>query len=76
MTSHISSIQVISHDILMFLLGGNEILLQNAGQDATTQFEDINHSAKAFVYMKDLYIGDYENPDDNKESWEEYVKRK
>ena len=27
--------------------GGNEILLQNAAMDATTQFEDINHSAKA-----------------------------
>jgi len=24
--------------------GGKQILLQNAGQDATTQFEDIGHS--------------------------------
>ena len=28
-------------------IGGGEILIQNAAMDATTQFEDINHSAKA-----------------------------
>jgi cytochrome b involved in lipid metabolism len=50
--------------------------VQNAGMDATTQFEDINHSAKAFEYMEGLYIGDFQNPDDNKESWEDYVRRK
>ena len=44
--------------------------------DATTQFEDINHSSKADEYMKDLYIGDFVDPDDNKESWEDYVRRK
>ncbi len=44
--------------------------------DATTQFEDINHTDKAFVLMKDLYIGDFKNPGDDKESWEEYMKRK
>jgi cytochrome b involved in lipid metabolism len=50
--------------------------LQNAGQDATTQFEDINHSKKADLLMKDLYIGDFYNPEEEKESWEDYVKRK
>ena len=44
--------------------GGKQILLQNAGQDATTQFEDISHSSKADEYMKDLYIGDFEPADD------------
>ena len=44
--------------------GGKQILLQNAGQDATTQFEDISHSPKADEYMKDLYIGDFEPEDD------------
>ena len=51
-------------------------MLQNAGMDATTQFEDINHSDKARVFMKDLYIGDFYNPEADKESWEDYVKRK
>ena len=44
--------------------GGKQILLQNAGQDATTQFEDINHSEKADKLMKDLFIGDFEPEDD------------
>lgn len=44
--------------------------------DATTQFEDINHTAKAFKFMEDLYIGEFRNPEDSKESWEEYVRRK
>ena len=48
--------------------GGKQILLQNAGQDATTQFEDISHSPKADEYMKDLYIGDFEPEDDGNNS--------
>ena len=51
-------------------------MIQNAGQDATTQFEDINHTKKAAEYMKTFYIGDFYNPEDEKESWEEYIKRK
>ena len=57
-------------------LGGNEILLQNAAMDATTQFEDINHSAKAQELMRGMYIGDFLNPEEQKESWEDYTKRK
>jgi cytochrome b involved in lipid metabolism len=56
--------------------GGNEILLQNAAMDATTQFEDINHSAKAHELMRKMYVGDFYNPDEAKESWEDYTKRK
>ena len=48
--------------------GGKQILLQNAGQDATTQFEDISHSEKADEFMKDLYIGDFEPEDDGENS--------
>ena len=44
--------------------------------DATTQFEDIHHSKKADEYMRELYIGDFHNPDHESESWEEYVKRR
>ena len=48
--------------------GGKQILLQNAGQDATTQFEDIAHSPKSDEYMKDLYIGDFVPDDDGANS--------
>ena len=44
--------------------------------DATTQFEDIHHSKKADEIMKELYIGDFDNPDADGESWEDYIKRK
>lgn len=74
MTSPNSSTQVIFTKLI--ITGGTEILVQNAGQDATTQFEDINHSAKAQIAMRDLYIGEFFNPEEAKESWEDYVKRK
>lgn len=51
-------------------------MVQNAGQDSTTQFEDINHSKKAYDLMHDMYIGDFYNPEDEKENWETYIKRK
>ena len=35
------------------------VLLNNGGQDATHQFDDIGHSEKALRMMKDFYIGDY-----------------
>ena len=41
--------------------GGKQILLQNAGQDATTQFEDIGHSKKAHRQMEDLIVGTYDS---------------
>lgn len=44
--------------------------------DATTQFDDIHHSKKAYNLMRDLYIGDFYNPEEEKESWEEYVRRR
>ena len=45
--------------------GGKQILLQNAGQDATTQFEDIGHSDKAYEHMKELFVGDFKPEDDD-----------
>jgi len=52
--------------------------VQNSGQDATTQFEDINHSEKAYRLMNDFYIGDYVNPHDphGNEGWDEFLARK
>ena len=45
--------------------GGKQILIQNAGQDATTQFEDIGHSPKAFEDMKKLIVGTFDMGDDD-----------
>ncbi|EDO16237.1 hypothetical protein Kpol_505p14 [Vanderwaltozyma polyspora DSM 70294] len=38
--------------------GGDEIILDLAGQDATESFEDIGHSDEALKILKKLYIGD------------------
>lgn len=74
MTYQTSTIQVTHYNIMH--AGRMEILVQNAGMDATSQFEDIHHSKKAAELMRDLYIGDFYNPDEEKESWEDYIKRK
>ncbi|KAG0223674.1 hypothetical protein BGX31_008368 [Mortierella sp. GBA43] len=38
--------------------GGDEVLLQEAGQDATDAFEDVGHSDEARSLLPDMYIGD------------------
>lgn len=37
--------------------GGEEILFENAGTDATEAFEDVGHSTDAREMMKDYRIG-------------------
>jgi len=38
--------------------GGEEVLMDVAGRDATSEFEDVGHSDEAQKLMKDFYIGD------------------
>jgi cytochrome b involved in lipid metabolism len=38
--------------------GGEEILIENAGDDATEAFEDVGHSSDAREMMKDYLIGE------------------
>ena len=38
--------------------GGEEILIENAGTDATEAFEDVGHSTDAREMMKDYCIGE------------------
>ncbi|CAI4049941.1 hypothetical protein SKDZ_14G2110 [Saccharomyces kudriavzevii ZP591] len=38
--------------------GGDEIIMDLGGQDATESFVDIGHSDEALRLLKDLYIGD------------------
>ncbi|CAG8538437.1 1886_t:CDS:2 [Racocetra fulgida] len=38
--------------------GGEEVLLDEAGQDATEAFEDVGHSEEALEILKGLEIGE------------------
>jgi len=49
------------YDVTKFLdehPGGEEVLLEQAGRNATEHFEDVGHSSDARELMKQYYIGD------------------
>uniref|UniRef100_A0A8C6AQ12 Cytochrome b5 n=1 Tax=Monodon monoceros TaxID=40151 RepID=A0A8C6AQ12_MONMO len=49
------------YDVTRFLNehpGGEEVLLEQAGGDATESFEDVGHSSDAREMLKQYYIGD------------------
>lgn len=49
------------YDITRFLNehpGGEEVLLEQAGVDASESFEDVGHSSDAREMLKQYYIGD------------------
>ncbi|KAF8340740.1 cytochrome b5-like heme/steroid binding domain-containing protein [Cantharellus anzutake] len=41
--------------------GGDEVILAEAGKDATEAFEDVGHSDEARDLLKGLYVGDFDN---------------
>lgn len=43
--------------------GGDEVLVTEAGKDATEPFEDVGHSEDAHEILKTLYIGDIADPE-------------
>ncbi|CAH3020132.1 unnamed protein product [Porites evermanni] len=43
--------------------GGREIMLEHAGLDATTVFQDIGHSAEALKILAKYYIGELREED-------------
>merc|ERR1711982_162056 len=54
------------YDITKFLdehPGGEEILIENAGIDATENFEDVGHSSDAREMLKDYLIGELQESD-------------
>ncbi|KAK0062690.1 cytochrome b5-like [Biomphalaria glabrata] len=54
------------YDVTKFLEehpGGEEVLLEQAGGDATEAFEDVGHSTDARTLMNDYLVGDL-HPDD------------
>ncbi|KAI1904186.1 hypothetical protein AGOR_G00003090 [Albula goreensis] len=59
------------YDITSFLEehpGGEEVLLEQAGADATESFEDVGHSTDAREMLQQYYIGELHMDDRNKES--------
>ncbi|KAL0950143.1 hypothetical protein HGRIS_010139 [Hohenbuehelia grisea] len=40
--------------------GGDEVILAEAGQDATEAFEDVGHSDEARALLPDMLIGEFE----------------
>uniref|UniRef100_A0A8I5U882 Cytochrome b5 type B (outer mitochondrial membrane) n=1 Tax=Pongo abelii TaxID=9601 RepID=A0A8I5U882_PONAB len=56
------------YDVTRFLNehpGGEEVLLEQAGVDASESFEDVGHSSDAREMLKQYYIGDI-HPDPSK----------
>uniref|UniRef100_A0A803V9N6 Cytochrome b5 type B n=1 Tax=Ficedula albicollis TaxID=59894 RepID=A0A803V9N6_FICAL len=47
--------------------GGEEVLLEQAGRDATESFEDVGHSTDAREMLKQYYIGEVHPNDRGKE---------
>uniref|UniRef100_A0A8D2NJM6 Cytochrome b5 type B n=1 Tax=Zosterops lateralis melanops TaxID=1220523 RepID=A0A8D2NJM6_ZOSLA len=47
--------------------GGEEVLLEQAGKDATESFEDVGHSTDAREMLKQYYIGEVHPNDRGKE---------
>ncbi|KAG8962006.1 hypothetical protein FRC00_010674 [Tulasnella sp. 408] len=43
--------------------GGDEVILAEAGKDATEAFEDVGHSDEARDVLKGMYIGDFDQAD-------------
>lgn len=53
------------YDVTKFLdehPGGEEILVDSSGRDATREFEDVGHSDDARRQLDELYIGDLRPP--------------
>jgi len=61
------------YDVTKFLdehPGGEEVLLEQAGGDATEAFEDVGHSTDARDLMKDYLIGDIHEDDQSNKSYQ------
>ncbi|XP_039552476.1 cytochrome b5 [Passer montanus] len=59
------------YDVTRFLEehpGGEEVLLEQAGRDATESFEDVGHSTDAREMLKQYYIGEVHPNDREKEA--------
>ena len=55
--------EYIDHWIVFKHPGGEEILIENAGIDATENFEDVGHSSDAREMLEEYYIGEVHEED-------------
>lgn len=65
------------YDVTSFLNehpGGEEVLLEQAGKDATEQFEDVGHSTDAREMMNKYKVGELAESEKNKEKAKEKPK--
>lgn len=49
------------YDVTSFLEehpGGEDILIDSSGRDATREFEDVGHSGEARFQLQELFVGD------------------
>lgn len=68
------------YDVTKFLdehPGGEDVLLDSSGQDATQGFEDVGHSAEARAQLKELFIGEVREAteEEKQQAKEEAAKR-
>ncbi|KAM8895355.1 cytochrome b5 type B isoform 2-T2 [Spinachia spinachia] len=59
------------YDVTSFLEehpGGEEVLLEQAGSDATESFEDVGHSTDAREMLQQYYVGELHTDDRKKEA--------
>lgn len=53
------------YDVTSFLQdhpGGEDVMLDSSGRDATREFEDVGHSGEARAQLEELHIGDLRPP--------------
>ena len=51
--------------------GGEDVLIESAGGDATRQFEDVGHSSDARAQLEDLVIGTLREPTEEEQRIEQ-----
>ena len=55
------------YDVTKFMYehpGGDAVLMENAGGDGTTGFEDVAHTQAARKQMEEFYVGEFEGKAD------------
>ncbi|GFZ42845.1 Cytochrome b5 [Saitozyma sp. JCM 24511] len=54
--------------------GGDEVLLEEAGRDATEAFEDVGHSDEARAMLPKMLLGEFKGEFDKSGRWSELAR--